>query len=600
MSKRLTTILAVVLAAGASIPVARAEMKVHIIDVGQAASALIELDHAAILIDAGGEDTTPKDRDAKSIKDALTAFFARRTDLHNTLEAVIISHPHVDHTMNLMTVMEGFTVHELVDNGDTNKNASGMPQLTKARDFARANAVSIIAVKDSAIPSGGKALRLSAEAASSAKITLLSGFRNCKNQNNDSIAVLIKDGNASALFAGDSEDEDVSGSGLGSCKDEPQLQHLVNRYGASGLLEAKLYHVTHHGSANGVLATEITKVHPAASIISAGRLAPENRTPTAFHAFQFGHPRKDALDSLIANTAGSRPGKQVAFMTVAGVKSNKDVIPPTMQMTKAVYCTCWDGNIDITFAANGDPRVEPLGANHSSGGTPDDPTPPPAPPPSAAACNITPADVFTPVIKPPDSVNKKPADYFMLSLSWSPQFCTTSAGKSAANAFQCKENSFGMVVHGLWAQTAGVTSGNNQPRNCKTTIPIVATTLRQHLCTVPGVQLQQDEWAKHGTCAFDTPEQFLNTIEKLRSELHVPDLEALAASKGSNLKAGDVTGAFLSANTGLAAKDVQLLLGGKNLDEVHVCYDLDLKFRQCDTNSTAADTAKVTIRPISH
>ena len=148
--------------------------------------------------------------------------------------------------------------------------------------------------------------------------------------------------------------------------------------------------------------------------------------------------------------------------------------------------------------------------------------------------------------------------------------------------------------------TAAETSTTNQPRNCKTTIPIVATTLRQHLCTVPGVQLEQDEWAKHGTCAFDTPETFLNTIEKLRSELHVPDLDALEASKGSSLHASDVTGAFLSANPGLAAKDVQLLLSGKNLDEVHVCYDLDLKFRKCDTTSTAADTAKVTIRPSSH
>jgi ribonuclease T2 len=589
MSKRLIPILAALLAIGVSVPVARGEMRVHIIDVGQAASALVELDHAAILIDAGGEDTTPKDRDAKSIQDALTAFFARRTDLHNTIEAVIISHPHMDHTMNLMTVMQGFTVRTLVDNGDPNTHASGFPPLKAARAFAKSNHIPNVAVKDSDIPAGGKPLALSPGAASGAQITLLSGFRGCKNANNDSIAVLIKDGNASALFAGDAEEEDTTGA----CKIEPQLQHLVKRFGTSGLLEAKLYHVTHHGSPNGVFASEIEKVHPAASIISAGRLDPANRVPGGFHAFQFGHPRKEAIDSLIANTTGSRPGKQVSFMAEAGV-SHPDATPTTIQMTKAVYCTCWDGNIDITFAANGDPRVEPLGAAHSSG-----PTPPPPPPP-AASCNITPADVFTPVIKPPDSVTKKPADYFMLSLSWSPQFCTTSAGKSAANAFQCKENSFGMVVHGLWAQSSGVTSDKGQPRNCKTTIPIVAATLRQHLCTVPGVQLEQDEWAKHGTCAFDAPEKFLDTIEKLRSELHVPDLDALAASKGSSLKAQDVTGAFLSANSGLSADDVQLLLSGKNLSEVHVCYDLDFKFRKCDTKSSAADTTKVTIRPSSH
>lgn len=586
MSKTLIAILSAFLAVGAFPPAARAELKVHIIDVGQAASALVELDHAAILIDAGGEDTND-DRDATSIRDALTAFFARRTDLHNTLEAVIVSHPHLDHTKNLMTVMQGFTVRALVDNGDKNTKASGMPELKAARAFAKTKKIPNIAIKDNGVPAGGKALTLSPEAASGAQVILLSGFRGCADQNNDSIAVLIRDGNASALFAGDAEVEDT----LAACKLEPQLQHLVKRFGQTGLLEAKLYHATHHGSANGVLASLMEKVHPAASVISAGLLDPENRVPKEFHAFQFGHPRKEAIDSLIANTTGSRPPKQISFMTQDG-GHHPDATPTTIQMEKAVYCTCWDGNIDITFAANGDPRVEPLGAKHAPDGPPD-------PPPAQATCKITPADVTSPAVKPPDSVNKKPADYYMLSLSWSPQFCTTSAGASAANKFQCKENSFGIVVHGLWPQSSTAKNTNDHPRNCNTTTPIALATLRRHLCTVPGVQLMQDEWAKHGTCAFDAPEKYLDTIEKLMSELHVPDLNALAA-KGSSLQARDVTGAFVGANSGLAAPDVQLLLGGKDLQEVHVCYGLDLKFRKCDTKSSVANTAKVTIRPISH
>ena len=63
---------------------------------------------------------------------------------------------------------------------------------------------------------------------------------------------------------------------------------------------------------------------------------------------------------------------------------------------------------------------------------------------------------------------------------------------------------------------------------------------------------------------------------------------------------GDVTSAFLGANTGLAAPDVQLLLGGRNLQEVHICYDLNFKFRKCDTNATTSATSKVTIRASSH
>jgi competence protein ComEC len=371
MSRNLVPILAAALA-GAWLPAAHAEIKIHIIDVGQAASALVELDHAAILIDAGGEDTGD-DRDARSIRDALTAFFARRTDLHNTLEAVIVSHPHIDHTMNIMTVMQGFTVRALVDNGDQNQKASGMPKLAEARAFAKTKKIPNIAVKDQDIPTGGKALALSPEAASGAQVTLLSGLRGCVNPNNDSIAVLIKDGNASALFAGDAENEDTSGA----CKKEPQLQHLVKRFPQTGFLEAKFYHATHHGSPNGVLQSLMDNVHPAASVISAGRLDPANRVPGEFHAFQFGHPRKEAIDSLVANTSGSRPAKQISFMTESGGPNHPDAAPTTMQMEKAVYCTCWDGNIDITFAPDGTPRVEPLGAKHTSSLTPDA-TPPPA------------------------------------------------------------------------------------------------------------------------------------------------------------------------------------------------------------------------------
>jgi hypothetical protein len=40
-------------------------------------------------------------------------------------------------------------------------------------------------------------------------------------------------------------------------------------------------------------------------------------------------------------------------------------------------------------------------------------------------------------------------------------------------------------------------------------------------------------------------------------------LDALAVAKGNKLRVGDVTAAFVGANPGLTAPDVQLLLGGK-------------------------------------
>jgi beta-lactamase superfamily II metal-dependent hydrolase len=63
-------------------------MLVHIIDVGQAESILLEFRGHALLIDAGSEDTGDNgDRD--HLLTYLDAFFARRADLSNT-----ISHCH--------------------------------------------------------------------------------------------------------------------------------------------------------------------------------------------------------------------------------------------------------------------------------------------------------------------------------------------------------------------------------------------------------------------------------------------------------------------------------------------------------------------------
>src|SRR5258708_4992827 len=81
------------------VTVASAHIKIHIVNVGQAAAAIVEFDKAVILIDAGGDEFAPAG--AQNLKDALQEIFTARSELHNTLEAVIVSHPHTDHTRNL-------------------------------------------------------------------------------------------------------------------------------------------------------------------------------------------------------------------------------------------------------------------------------------------------------------------------------------------------------------------------------------------------------------------------------------------------------------------------------------------------------------------
>src|ERR1041385_9446692 len=73
---------------------ALAQMKIHVIDVGQADSSLLEFKKAAVLIDAGGE-STGDDRDKEHLLSVLNDFFKRRTDLSKTLHVCYIELPQI-------------------------------------------------------------------------------------------------------------------------------------------------------------------------------------------------------------------------------------------------------------------------------------------------------------------------------------------------------------------------------------------------------------------------------------------------------------------------------------------------------------------------
>jgi ribonuclease T2 len=181
-----------------------------------------------------------------------------------------------------------------------------------------------------------------------------------------------------------------------------------------------------------------------------------------------------------------------------------------------------------------------------------------------------------------------PTDYYALTVSWSPQFCALS-GHEPASQFQCVDNHFGFVVHGLWPQSRGARNERDNPRYCKTSELLSEDLIKQHLCTVPGVDLIQGEWEKHGTCAFATPESYYARIEALWGQLHKPDLHVLFARRGRNLTAGDVQNAFVAANqaAGLKHNDVVVhVASGNYLQEVIICYNKDYRFQTCSVRGT--------------
>jgi competence protein ComEC len=323
---------------------AAAQAKVHFIDVGQADSILVELPKAALLIDAGAEDTVDG-RDADHLVGYLDEFFRRRNDLNRTFHSVIVSHPHIDHTRSLMDVLNKFAVQNLYDGGDT--TGSGIGPLRDARGFVRSRGGKYQAVRDSQVGPDGftnPALDALRAADPDVSVRILSGSRGCRNGNNNSLVVLVRYGDAKFLFTGDAEAENDS-----RCTAE--LTHLVDKYRTNRLLDVDVLKVSHHASFNGTTNEWMAATSPKISVISAG--LPSVAAPGKFHAWFFGHPRERAIGQIERGTSFDR--SRVMVTTMDAVQRPRR----QRELTKAVYCTCWDGDVVINARRDGTVSPEP-------------------------------------------------------------------------------------------------------------------------------------------------------------------------------------------------------------------------------------------------
>jgi ribonuclease T2 len=197
-----------------------------------------------------------------------------------------------------------------------------------------------------------------------------------------------------------------------------------------------------------------------------------------------------------------------------------------------------------------------------------------------------------------DCSNDVAPDSWVLALSWSPKHCATVDPRRPKNAVQCGLNRFGFVAHGLWGQRATARGKCEQPRHCaKSLVP--QRTIRETLCTIPGVELIQGEWQKHGTCSGMSADDFFAKARALWSALVKPDVLALVNDR-NEVKAGRIAEAFVAANraSGLFDDAVAVrVASGNQLDEVLVCYDLDFRYAACTGGRTPARQTIKVVRP---
>jgi|SRR5271166_4778680 len=190
---------------------------------------------------------------------------------------------------------------------------------------------------------------------------------------------------------------------------------------------------------------------------------------------------------------------------------------------------------------------------------------------------------------------KKPAptdfDYYLLTLSWAPEFCATNPqGKTSAECDPKKH--MGLVVHGLWPQY----NDGKWPQDCSTTPPVAKATVNHMLPIMPGAQLIQHEWAKHGTCTGLTVNDYFASIEKLYTGLTVPD-EFKRPTDTAQTSPADIEAAFASANN--APKEAFRVSCPQNeFSAVEICLTKDLKYQACPTTVKECKAGKIEVMPV--
>jgi ribonuclease T2 len=175
-------------------------------------------------------------------------------------------------------------------------------------------------------------------------------------------------------------------------------------------------------------------------------------------------------------------------------------------------------------------------------------------------------------------------DYYILALSWSPDYC---ASEGSSDIQQCSiGKKLGFVLHGLWPEYE-----QGYPANCTLEkLPADAKTRFPNL--YPNDSLYVHEWEKHGTCTGLSAMDYLALSKKIKDSLVVP-AEYKSPAEPFRTTSTKLKQQFSGSNPGLNTSSMAVYCSGSGrfLSELYVCYTTDAKATAC-SNEINKDAAK--------
>jgi ribonuclease T2 len=197
---------------------------------------------------------------------------------------------------------------------------------------------------------------------------------------------------------------------------------------------------------------------------------------------------------------------------------------------------------------------------------------------ASLATAIIPGPTRTVKVASPTRSASKPSnasfDFYLLSLSWSPDYCETGGDTQSD---QCSVGrKLGFVLHGLWPQnTRGYPSYCSQER--------LPRGLKDRFAGLyPSPSLYDHEWEKHGTCTDLTPEEYLALSKQLKESVVIPQAYRSPAQP-VRVTLEQFKNEFTAANPGMEEAGLAVFCSGSGrfLSELRVCFSPDGAFMAC-------------------
>lgn len=172
-------------------------------------------------------------------------------------------------------------------------------------------------------------------------------------------------------------------------------------------------------------------------------------------------------------------------------------------------------------------------------------------------------------------------DYYVMSLSWSPNWCAIEG--DSKNSPQCDpREDYGWVLHGLWPQFH-----RGWPAYCPTTEPMPTRQQTNAMVDIMGTSgLAWHQWRKHGVCSGLSSRAYFDLSRRAYDSIVRPPVFRKLTDT-VKLPAKVVEEAFLKSNPQLQPDMITITCRDGRIEEARICLSKDLTPVPC-----GADTVK--------